>query len=64
MFKEIVCMLPTEPLVEVFTADFERGIWKGIRDVFPDPRIRGCAFHWSKAVFAKVQDLGLQVNKI
>ena len=64
MFQAILDCLPTPPVVQLFTADFERGIWKGIREVFPDCRIRGCVFHWAKAVFAKVQEKGLQVNKI
>ena len=54
-------MLPGEPAVTSFMADFERGIWGAIRKVFPGKVISGCAFHWSKAVFTKVQNLGLQV---
>lgn len=58
-------MLPTEPAVELFTTDFERGIWKGLRDVFPDPRLCLSLVKSSTyAVYGKVQELGLQVNEI
>ncbi|XP_065939470.1 uncharacterized protein [Magallana gigas] len=53
--------IPPPPAVTLFTADFERVIWKGIREVFPGAQIRGCVFHWSKAVYSKVQEHGLQV---
>lgn len=57
------CTVPAIPLdVTLFTADIERGIWKGIREVFPGAQIRDCVFHWSKAVYTKVQEHGLQVN--
>ncbi|XP_061191690.1 uncharacterized protein LOC133199901 [Saccostrea echinata] len=66
VFQSIVECLPTPPAVTLFTADFERGIWKGLQEVFLEARIRGCVFHWSKAVYTKVQENGLQrddVNK-
>lgn len=56
--------LPREPSVKTFMVDFEAGLWKALRKVFPRESITGCAFHWSKAVFAKVQNLGLQVGYI
>lgn len=57
------CKVPAiPPAVTLFTADFERGIWKGIREVFPGAQIHRCVFHWSKAVYTKVQEHGLQVN--
>lgn len=56
------CKVPAiPPAVTLFTADFERGIWKGIREVFPGAQIHRCVFHWSKAVYTKVQEHGLQV---
>lgn len=41
--------------------DFEAAAWKAVRQEFPNIRMRGCTFHWSQAVWRKVQQLGLQV---
>lgn len=46
----------------LFIACYEQGIWKGIRECFPGTKLRVCVFHWSKAVYTKVQEYGLQVN--
>ncbi|XP_048769055.2 uncharacterized protein LOC125675446 [Ostrea edulis] len=50
-----------EPAVRSFMVDFEAGIRKALRRVFLETSITGCAFHWRKAVFQKVQNLGLQI---
>ncbi|KAJ8305953.1 hypothetical protein KUTeg_016498, partial [Tegillarca granosa] len=49
-----------QPSVTSFVTDFEKGIWKGIQKAFSLP-IHGFVFHWSQAVWRKVQSLGLQV---
>ncbi|KAK3107398.1 hypothetical protein FSP39_013721, partial [Pinctada imbricata] len=61
VLRHLLHVLGEAPAVISFMADFEAGIWKGLRRVFTDPTIHGCAFHWSKAVYTKVQKLGLQV---
>ena len=53
-------LLPREPSVCTATMDYEAAIWKAIRDVFPAVKVRGCAFHWSQALWRKAQALGLQ----
>lgn len=45
-------------LVEV-VADFERGCWRAVEDIFPTVKIFGCGFHWTQAVFRKLKKLGL-----
>ena len=39
--------------------DFISGAWKAARTIYPDTVTRGCAFHFSQAVWRKVQELGL-----
>lgn len=60
VFQAILEMLPRHE-VKTFVVDFEAGIWQGLRDVFDEPDIKGCAFHFGQALFRKVQELGLQV---
>ena len=35
------------------------GAWLGIRRVFPGVNIKGCVFHWTQAVWRRVQEYGL-----
>lgn len=62
-FSGIPSRPPPTPVVKIlFIACYEQGIWKGIRECFPGTNLRVCAFHWSKAVYTKVQEYVLQVN--
>lgn len=54
--------LPETIALEGFVADFEAALWKALKDRFPGTPIQGCVFHWTQAVFRKVQEHGLQVN--
>ncbi|XP_052778138.1 uncharacterized protein LOC128215495 [Mya arenaria] len=59
VFQAIVRLLPSTQ-VQTFVTDFEAGIWQGLRSVFNDPDIRGCAFHFGQALWRKAQECGLQ----
>lgn len=43
-------------------ADFERATWAALRKIIPGKDIIGCHFHWSQAVWMKVQEVELQVQ--
>jgi len=50
--------LTTNPKVTTFVMDFEASLWKAVESVFPDQTRRGCVFHWTQAVYRKIQALG------
>ena len=60
VFNAVLDILPVEPDVSSFVVDFEAGLWKALRSVFNDPVIHGCAYHFTQALWRKVQELGLQ----
>jgi len=53
-------VLPSPPVVAAFMVDFEAAVWNAVRIEFPDATIKGCTFHFSQAIWRKVQDIGLQ----
>ncbi|XP_033759427.1 uncharacterized protein LOC117341641 [Pecten maximus] len=59
VLRAIDRMLPSRRL-ERCVVDFEAGLWQAIRRRFHDVKIQGCAFHWTQAVYRKVQELGLK----
>ncbi|KAH3869883.1 hypothetical protein DPMN_033056 [Dreissena polymorpha] len=56
-FQVLSAILQHLPSIEVksFVVDYEAGLWQAIRDVFPQPDIQGCAFHFGQALYRKVQ---------
>jgi hypothetical protein len=40
--------------------DFESALWRALADALPAVKRRGCTFHWTQAVWRKIQGLGLQ----
>ena len=42
--------------------DFEKASWQAVSSVFPTANIKSCAFHWSQAVWHKIQSLSLQTQ--
>jgi len=47
--------------VSICVADFEKAAWKAFRQVYPEISMKGCVFHFTQAIWRKVQELGLQV---
>ena len=54
--------LVDSPRVSEFMVDFEAAMWSSLRKVFPDAKVIGCSFHWSQAVWRKIQSLGLAAS--
>jgi hypothetical protein len=46
----------------MFVADFEKGLWNALRQLFLGIPIKGCVFHWCQAIFRKIQKSGLAVS--
>ena len=59
VLKKLLEIIPT-PRVQRVTLDFEQAIWYAFHQVMPNIEVKGCAFHWTQAVWRKVQQLGLQ----
>ena len=51
----------TGVLLEVISY-FEAAVWRSVKPVFGEQvRHRGCVFHWTQAVWRRMQELGLSV---
>jgi hypothetical protein len=57
--REIVQQLAAQAQVAGFMIDFEAAMWQALTKVCPDANKKGCVFHLTKAVWAKVQNVGL-----
>ena len=47
--------------IQSVVMDFENATWNAFRDIFPEADRKGCHFHWTQALWRKVQALGLVV---
>ena len=61
VFRTILDILPNPPSVVKVVADFEAATWLSLRVVLPNVEVKGCLFHFTQAVFRKIQSLGLQL---
>ena len=59
VLKAIRNLLPDEISMEGVVVDFECALWKAVEKVFSSAKIQGCVFHWTQAIWRKVQGLGL-----
>ncbi|XP_033095927.1 uncharacterized protein LOC117100370, partial [Anneissia japonica] len=46
--------------VRKVVTDYESPVWQAIRQILPGVTMTGCLFHYTQAVFRKVQEFGLQ----
>ncbi|XP_074625395.1 uncharacterized protein LOC141883714 [Acropora palmata] len=60
VLKKTIELLPSKPAIKQVTIDFKKALWAAFRMVLPAISIQGCVFHWTQAVWRKVQELGLQ----
>ncbi|KAJ8305091.1 hypothetical protein KUTeg_017360, partial [Tegillarca granosa] len=60
VFDAIINLLPRRSAVQTIVADFEKATWAAVRQAIPGVTVRGCHFHWSQAIWRKVQEVGLQ----
>ena len=63
MLRFIDRRLPEDVSLQGFVADFEAALWLALKEgSLVCLSMKGCVFHWTQAVFQKVQEHGLQVN--
>ena len=42
------------------TIDFEKGMWKAVRELFPGILVKGCFFHYAQACMRHIEEEGLK----
>ena len=60
VLQAAIDLLPSPPEVRSITLDFETALWNMFRDLLPSVSLKGCLFHWTQALWRKVQELGLE----
>lgn len=56
----VISISPSPPRVTKVMLDFERAVWSALRQTLPGVQLKGCSFHWTQALWRKVQGLELQ----
>ena len=46
---------PSPPRVTKVMLDFEKAVWSALRQTLPGVQLKGCSFHWTQALWRKVQ---------
>ena len=59
VLRHVLEHLQTPLAVVTVVLDFEAALWSALRQVFPGVSIKGCHFHWTQAIWRKVQDVHL-----
>ena len=59
LLKKIRTILENDIRVEAIVSNFERTLWRAVKDILLHVSHRGCVFHWSQAVWRKMQEVGL-----
>ena len=59
VLRAVLESLPADSSVKEVVVDFESAMWRALAEVLPAARVQGCSFHWTQAVWRKVQELGL-----
>jgi hypothetical protein len=57
VLKAVFQLVPTNNLSTI-VMDFEAAFWRSVQKLRPDVKQRGCLFHYTQAVWRKVQELG------
>ena len=57
VMKAVLELVPTNQLSTI-VMDFEASFWRSVKKLRPDVMQRGCFFHYTQAVWRKVQELG------
>ncbi|XP_044165526.1 uncharacterized protein LOC122949495 [Acropora millepora] len=60
VLQALLSILPNNPRVKKITLDFEKAMWSATRQVLPNIKLMGCSFHFTQALWRKVQEFGLQ----
>ncbi|RMX51817.1 hypothetical protein pdam_00021963 [Pocillopora damicornis] len=60
VMRTLLDLLPQNLKVHQVMIDFEEAMWNYLYEVLPDVMVKGCVFHWTQALWRKIQEFGLQ----